>query len=545
MGWRAVLIALVGALALAFALGDAHAADADGLDVLIVNGEVVDGTGAPGIEKAIGVRGGKIAFVGDAAGVTATRVVDAAGLIVAPGFIDPHTHALEDLLSDDEAERNNDRWLAQGVTTVFVGNDGRGTPDVADLRKRVSDKRIGTNVAFFVGHGAVRLAVMGNANREPTLDELGRMKALVSAGMKEGALGLSTGLFYTPGSYSKTSEVIALARIAAQHGGVYESHLRDEGSYGVGLVASVEEAITIGREARLPIHIAHIKALGADVWGKSEAVVHLIETAQRSGLAITADQYPFLASGTTLRSSLLPREILEGDEAAIRARLSDPRDAGKLDEIVAANLQRRGGADTLMFTGLDRVSGDQRWSKWQGATLADAAMQEDKTPLKLALRLMREGNPRVISFNMDAADLERFMVQDWVMTGSDGGEGHPRGAATFALKYASYVRDKKLMTLPAFVHRSAGLTAETFNLPDRGFLKQGYVADIVVFDPAQYAPRANFQNPYALAVGVVYLLVNGQLVLDRGKMKSLLAGKALTSGAIKSYAEPVLNPRRQ
>ncbi len=516
---------------LAASCGADHADEA-ALDVLIVNGEVYDGSGAKARELTVGVKGGEIAYLEpqDAEHPEAKRIIDAGGLIVAPGFIDPHTHVLGDLMSADEKRRLNARYLTQGVTTVFAGNDGGGSPDIVAAREKLAAGGIGTNAALFVGHGTVRERVMGNKNRAPSPEEMDAMKALIASAMEEGALGLSTGLYYVPGNYATTEEVIELARVAAGHGGVYESHIRDESSYADGLIAAVEETIEIGEKAEIPVHIAHIKALGADVWGKSADVVALVEAARGRGVNVTADQYPWLASSTSLRAALVPQNFRDGAEEEIKARFADQELAADLRAAVTENMRRRGGPDRIFLTGYDGVTKEDVWPQWKSRSLSDIAGELDLTPLDAALRIMREGDPRIVSFNMEESDLETFMAQPWVMTGSDGVDGHPRVAASYPKKYADYVKAKPVLSTAEFVRKSAGLVAETFHLEKRGYIKEGYAADIIAFDPAAYAPRATYDEPDLLSEGVIHVLVNGKIVIDGGEVKPAFAGEALQRG---------------
>jgi len=279
------------------------------VDVLVRGGSVVDGTGSPARRADIGVRGDRITFVGDAAAshVTATKTIDATGLIVAPGFIDPHTHTQADLSSPVPERHGNVAYLMQGVTTVITNNDGSGPIEIGKLLDAWTKNGIGTNAAVYIGQGSVRGAVLGMSAAAPTPAQLDSMRAIVARGMDQGAIGMSTGLYYAPGSYAPTEEVIELAKVAAAKGGLYDTHMRDESSYTIGLIAAVEEVIRIGREAHMPVHISHIKALGTDVWGQSDTVIALMKHARDQGIDITAGQYPYTASGTSVGASLLPR----------------------------------------------------------------------------------------------------------------------------------------------------------------------------------------------------------------------------------------------
>ena len=346
------------------------------------------------------------------------------------------------------------------------------------------------------------------------------MKRLVARAMCEGALGFSTGLFYAPQSFATTEEVIALAREAATRGGLYDTHQRDESSYGVGLMGSVAEALRIGREASLPVHFAHIKALGVDVQGQASKVIQAIEAAREAGQDVTADQYPWAASGTSLEAALLPRWAVDGGRPALRARLAEPATLARVQAEMRENLRRRGGANSLLLTSADHA--------WTGKTLAEAARAWGLEPIDAALRIVRDdGGAMVASFNMIEPDIRLFMRQPWVVTGSDGSDGHPRQYATFPTKYARYVKAERVITVGEFIRSSTGRTADMFGLTSRGYLRPGYFADVVVFDPETYAPRADYVRPRELSTGVEALVVNGRLVMEGGKATGIRPGRVL------------------
>ena len=489
------------------------------VDTLIRGGSVIDGMGAPATKADIGITGDRITFIGDAAaaGVEADRMIDAVGLIVAPGFIDPHTHADEDLF--DPKRNANLAFLTQGVTTVFIGSDGRSRIPLAKAFQQLDAQKIGTNVASFVGHGAVRSAVMGMSDAAPTAEQLERMKLLVRQGMTEGAIGLSTGLYYAPGSYSKTEEVIELAKIAAEFGGVYDTHQRDESSYTVGLLGSIREVIRIGREARIPAHISHIKALGADVWGKSTDACGLINRARVEGINVTANQYPYIASGTGLGAALLPRWAEAGGRQEFLKRADDPAIRPKLIAEMEQNLKRRGGANSLLIRGGDKTL--------VGKRLDEIAKARGKSPVETALEILKTGNPGVTSFNMTEADIENFMRQSWVMTGSDGSGGHPRKWGTYPRKIREYVINRKVISMERMIQASSLQVAETFRLKDRGKLAAGYFADVIVFDPQTIADRATYDQPELQSEGLRFIFVNGKLAVDGGKYNGALGGRTL------------------
>jgi N-acyl-D-amino-acid deacylase len=489
---------------------------AQDLDLIIRGGSLIDGSGSSATKTDIGIKGDRIVFVGNGGGRKATREIDATGLIVTPGFIDPHTHTASDL-SDPKRSRN-DAYLTQGVTTVATGNDGSSPTAIGSTLAKWGQQGIGTNAALFIGQGTVRQEVMGMSDAKPTAEQLDRMKTLVDAAMNEGAIGISTGLYYAPGSFSSTEEVIELARIAAQHGGIYDTHMRDESSYSVGLLASVRETIRIGEEAHLPVMISHIKALGANVWGQSKDVIALIDSARKAGVKVTASQYPYTASGTSVTAALVPRWA-EADGALLK-NLNDSSLRPRLVDEMNQNLTRRGGADSLLMTAA-------RDKTIVGKTLATIARERNESPVDAAIEIVKSGGSDVASFNMKESDIKAFMRQSWVMTCSDGSEGHPRKYGTYPRKLRQYVYEKHIISLEFAIRSGTSLPAETLGLKDRGMLKPGYFADVLIFDPKTFNERATYQQPKVLATGVRFLTVNGQLAIDNGSLTTILAGKAL------------------
>ncbi|AQA00805.1 amidohydrolase [Sphingopyxis sp. QXT-31] len=523
-------MALLPAGAALLSISGASAKADEAVDVIIRGGTIYDGgEGAPFVGD-VAIRGERIVHVGPPGGFTAPRIIDAKGMIVAPGFVDPHTHADGFLRSPDKAMRVNAAWLAQGVSTVMIGVDGSGTPDVAADAAKLEASGIGTNVVSFVGFGPVRQRVLGQDARAPDAAELDRMKALVAKGMCEGAVGLSTGLFYAPQSFARTGEVVAVAREAATRGGIYDTHQRDESSYSIGLLGSVQEVIDIGKQAGMPVHFAHLKALGVDVHGQAGAVIAAIEKARAEGVDVTADQYPWLASGSNLDASLLPRWAVDGGGKALLKRLDDPATLTKIRGEMAENLRRRGGAKALLL-----ISAGYPWT---GQTLEKVAATWKLDSRDAALRIIRAsveakargesgGGTSVASFNMAQADVDLLMKQPWMVTASDGSDGHPRMFATFPEKYVRYVRERKVIDLATFIRQSTGRTADIYKLDRRGYLRAGYFADVLVFDPEGYAPRADYVRPRELSVGVDKLFVNGQLAVDGSRTTGVAAGRAL------------------
>jgi len=498
----------------AFVLAPSYAQQ---LDLILHNGTVVDGSGSPGVKTDIGIAGDRIVFVGPAGTHTAKRIIDATGLIVTPGFIDPHTHTAADL-SDPKRSRN-DAYLMQGVTTVATGNDGASPAHIAETFAKWTQQGIGTNAVLFIGQGTVRSEVMGMSDAKPTPAQIEKMKSLVDTAMNEGAIGMSTGLYYAPGSYSSTEEVIELAKVAAAHHGIYDTHMRDESSYNIGLIAAVRETIRIGQEAHMPVMISHIKALGADVWGQSAEIIDIINAARKAGVDVVASQYPYTASGTSVVAALVPRWA-EADGKLVQ-NLHDPALHEKLVAEMTENLHRRGGADTLLMT-------SSKDKSIIGKTLAQIATERKESPVYAAIEISANGDSSVASFNMKESDIEAFMRQPWVMTCSDGSSGHPRKYGTFPRKFHKYVFDEHIISLEFAVHSSTQLTARTLQLKDRGLLKAGYFADVLVFDPKTYNERATYEQPELLATGVRFLTVNGKLAIDNGELTTTLAGKPLS-----------------
>lgn len=491
-------------------------------DLLIRGGTVIDGTGSPPRQADVGIAGDRITLVGRApAGASATRIIDATGLIVAPGFVDPHTHAGDDLSGRSRERRANLNYLMQGVTTVATNNDGGGPVDVRAQLAQWTTNGIGTNAVVYVGHGSVRRAVMGMSDARPTPAQLDSMRALVARAMDAGAIGLSTGLFYAPGSYATTEEVIELAKVAAAKGGRYDSHIRDESSYTIGLIAAVEEVIRIGREAGLPVHISHIKALGVDVWGQSDTVIALLKRARAAGIDITASHYPYDASGTSVNASLVPRWAEAGGRDSLAARLADPELRPRIVTEMTENLRRRGGAHSLLITG-------GRDSTIRGKRLDEIARGWDMTPIDAALRIIANGGASVASFNMNERDIVNFMRQEFIFTDSDGSGGHPRKYGTYPRFFREYVGRQQVMPIERGVQRSGSRPARMLGLADRGVLAPGQFADVIVFDRATFADRSTYEEPTLLATGMKFVVVNGVIVIDEGQYTGVLAGRVLT-----------------
>jgi N-acyl-D-aspartate/D-glutamate deacylase len=493
-------------------------------DVVIRGATLYDGSGSPGVAGDLAVRGERIVAVGRFTVAGQPRILDGKGLVVAPGFIDLHTHSDYPLMKAET--RANRCYLHQGVTTVVTGNCGSGPVDAAAYFRTLENGEIGSNVIHQVPHNDVRRRVLKNANRAPTADELRRMEELVDKAMTDGAWGLSTGLIYNPGTYAKTDELIALAKVAARHGGHYASHIRDEGT---GVLAAINEALTIGREAGLPVHISHMKASGRQAWGRAADEIALIERARQAGQAVSADQYPYIASSTSLMATLIPTSFREGERKEYLARLNDAEQSARLRKILESGLKRRQGGKSI------RIARYTPKPAWQGKDLAAIAELEKRPAADIVLEIERNGGAQVVNFGMSEEDVRLIMRQPFVATASDGASmvpststvPHPRSYGCFPRKIGRYGIEDKAITLEHALRSASGLPADILKLPQRGYLKTGYFADVVVLDPKTFRDRATFDKPHQYATGVRYLFVNGKLAIDDGKLTDVLAGKVL------------------
>ena len=495
-------------------------------DILFRGAMVLDGSGSDPALGDVGIRGDQIAGFGDLSDASGAIELNLTGLYLAPGFIDAHSHGGPGL-ADPEASPAV-AWLAQGITTAFINPDGGGPVNMAAQRATLLEHGIGVNAAQLVPHGSVREEVLGMADRAPSAAELEQMRSLVRSGMEEGAFGLSSGPFYAPGSFSETSELIELAGVAAEFGGVYTSHIRDESDYTIGLEASVAEVIEVAEGAGLTGIVTHIKALGPRVWGLSATIVEMIEAAQAREVSVFADQYPYDASSTGLSSALLPRWAQAGGADSLQARLADPETLALIREEMVENLDRRGGADRIQIRDYDP---NPSWAAW---FLSDFAEEWDLDPIEAAIRILRQTSPAITSFNMNEEDIRRYMVQPWTMTSTDGslprfGEGlpHPRSYGTFARKIRRYVLDEGVLDLPTAIRSMTSLPAEVLGVQDRGSIRVGAFADLVVFDLDRVRDVATYEEPHQLSEGMIHVLVNGELAIRDGAPTQIRAGRVL------------------
>jgi N-acyl-D-amino-acid deacylase len=522
---------------------------AGSFDLLIRNGQVLDGLGHDPLRADVGVRDGHIACIGSFEGAEAARVIDAAGGIVAPGFIDVHTHVERNL----PAARHPflaPNFIRQGVTTLITGNCGRSALPLGPVLDRLEQDGAQVNVASFVGHNSIRRKVMGMDARAPSDAELAAMRSLVTRSMSEGALGISTGLAYLPGAYAQRDELISLARAAAERGGIYVTHLRDEGLRGAD---AIREAIDIGSAASVPVHISHFKAQGRSQWGTAAPRLALVDEARRRGLRVSIDQYPYAASSTSLEL-LLP--VVESEEGGSRAaqEIREPRERARLRAGMIERLRANGWDDysfarvaycpsNLALNGLNIAQIAARrnvpLSTTGTAHVATTALESGGSPVErqadVILDLLAVGGAQMIYFDMSDDDVAAILSHPDTMFGSDSGVRlenapaipHPRGMGTFPRVLARYVRDLHLLSLPEAVRHMTSLPAETFGLVGRGQLVEGYWADFVIFDPAVVADRATYEAPLLPPQGISYVAVNGTLVLDAGRLTTATPGKAL------------------
>jgi len=522
-------IALVGLLVASATLGAQQAE----FDVIIKGGTVIDGTGAPRFRADVALKGDRIAAISRTpiAAARGTRVIDATGRIVAPGFIDMHAHIdpLPQLPGAESAVR-------QGITFSLGGPDGGGPLPLGQYMTDREQQGIGMNVGYLVGHNTVKRRVMGVVNRPPTADELSRMKTLIAEAMGDGAFGISTGLRYLPGNFSKIDEVIELSRVAADSGGIYTSHLREEG---LGLFDGVAEAITIGREARIPIVLTHHKALGTKMWGQSVRTLAMVDSARRAGIDVMMDVYPYTATSTGL-GVLIPTWAFDGGDSSFTRRLADPVLRDSIRRGIIFNIMNdRGGGDIarVQFSSV-------RWQpELNGKTLADWAKQRGLAPTpengaELVIEGQQKGGASMIYHVLDEADVQRIMRHPQAMIGSDGNlsrfgdatSPHPRAYGTFPRVLGRYSRDLKIFPLETAVYKMTGQSAARLQLRDRGVLRAGNFADVVVFDPAAVADKSTFEQPHQYPVGIDYVFVNGVAAVDGGRFTDSRAGRILKRG---------------
>jgi N-acyl-D-amino-acid deacylase len=501
--------------------------DAQDCDILVTNGKIIDGTGNSWYYGSIAIKDGKIIKIGREVNLTATKTIDAKGMIVAPGFIDVHTH-LED---DEKKDPNATNFILDGVTTCITGNCGSSNINIEKYLKWIDSLKLSINVATLVGHNDIRKTVMGRANRDASPDEMKKMDELVDKAMRDGAVGLSTGLIYIPGTYTKTPEIVELAKIVAKYNGVYSSHMRDEGD---SVTGAIEEALTIGREAKIPVEISHFKLSGQQNWGRSKETVPMIEAARKEGIEVTIDQYPYTASSTSI-STLIPDEILADGQDSIKARLQRPEIKKYVIESMIKRLKKR-KLKHFSYAVVAYYSPDTTYNgkSIEQINLMKGKKHKRKAEAETIVDIMMNGGASAVFHGMSEEDVKRIMQYPFNMFASDAsirtfgfGMPHPRGYGTNARVLAKYVRDEKVISLEEAIRRMTSLPAQKFQLKDRGLLREGYAADIVIFDEKEVQDLSTYDKPHAYSKGFHFVIVNGMLTVENEKHLGVRGGRAL------------------
>jgi N-acyl-D-amino-acid deacylase len=493
------------------------------VDVLLRGGTLFDGTGSAGVLGDVGLKGDKIVAVGQFRVGRAGRTLDCTGLYVAPGFIDLHTHSDGQVV--DPLFRASVNYVLQGCTTQVTGNCGSGPVNVGEFYRKIDIGGAGTNVAHLLPQGSLRDQIIGNIDRKATPEEIGRMQELAAKAMRDGAWGMSTGLIYVPSVYADTPELISIAQIVSRHGGIYASHIRGEGTE---LLAAVNEAIQIGREAKLPVHVSHFKASGQESWGTLRVAAELIEQARQQGQQATADQYPYIASSTSLEATIVPTWARSGGSKALQERLADAEQGPRLKNDLRESLEKKRDGAAILIARC-RAKPD-----WNGKSVKEIADAEQRTSLDVSLEILKNGGAQIVHFSMNEDDVRLAMQRPWVATASDGGSKlpsddrpHPRSYGTFARKIGYYSLREKVIPIEHAIRSATALPADILGLKDRGRLQVGQFADVVAFDPKTYIDTATFTEPHQYATGMKYIFVNGQPAVHEGVPTGALAGRAL------------------
>ncbi len=523
-------------------------------DLLVRNGRIVDGTGSAAYAADVAVAGDEIVAIGQLEGESA-KTVDAAGLVVTPGFIDLHTHSDLSFLLDNTAQSK----VRQGVTLELAGNCGSSfcapllgaAEELFRTRASQYDKAIeiswddfggyldavqsaapSLNIAVQVGHATLRSCVLGLESRAPSGEELDRMKALAAECLDAGAMGFSTGLFYAPGNYARLDEVIEVADVAAQRGKLYSTHMRDEGSHSVGLFVAINEAIEVGRRTGVRVEISHVKCMGPAVWGRAADALDLFERANREGLDVAGDQYPYTAGSTGLTGALFPRWSLDGGREATLKHMADPESRARLLADMDVIYSKTGNPEGVVIA---RFIHEPRY---EGKSMAEIASELELEPSEAALRLYEQGDGQVIIHAMRDPDMETIASHPLISVGSDGsslssegvlsvGKPHPRSYGTNPRFLARFVRERGLVSLEEAIRKMTMLPAQRMALSRRGRIAPGFAADLVVLDPATVADTATFESPHSYPVGIPHVAVNGALVIENGEFTGQTPGKVI------------------
>ena len=505
-------------------------AQLDSYDLLITNARIVDGTGNPWFRADIGIRDGRIARIGKLSAANAKNRIDAQNRIVAPGFIDVHTH-VESLFNLPAAEN----FVRMGVTTLVTGNCGTSTTNVAEFLGRVKSKPTAVNVATLVGHGSVRRRVMKAEDRAPTPDEMNQMETIVDQAMRDGAVGLSTGLIYVPGTFAKTDEIVTLAKIVARHGGLYATHMRSEGDK---VVDAIRESIQIGELAGLPVEISHFKISSKKLWGQTPTTLGLVRDARARGQLVTVDQYAYTASSTSL-DSRLPSWLLAGGFDEAKKRLADKPTRERAMKEMKDALKRSGFKD-YSYAMVASYAADKSFN---GKSIAEITKtvrgkKDVNSQIEQILAMYESGGAGMVYHSMDEEDVQQIMREPFTMIASDSGVRqndesvpHPRGYGNNTRVLGRYVRDLKLITLEDAIRKMTSLPAQTFGLRDRGLVREGFAADLVIFDEKTISDQATYVAPHQFPTGIGFVLVNGEIVFSGNSMTGLRPGVAVRGPA--------------
>jgi N-acyl-D-amino-acid deacylase len=509
-------------------------------DLVITNARIVDGSGNPWFRSDVAIKDGRIARIGRIAPESGTKTIDGKGQILAPGFIDVHTH-VESIYSLPAAEN----FVRMGVTSLITGNCGSSTTDVGQFLGRIGQRPLAVNLATLVGHGSVRNKVMGSVDRAPTADELKQMEAVVEQGMKDGAVGLSTGLIYVPGTYAKTDEIVALARIAGRFGGVYATHMRSEGDK---VADAIRESIQIGEQAGLPVEISHFKISNKKLWGQTPMTLGLVREARARGVTVTVDQYAYTASSTSL-SARMPSWLFAGGFEEAKKRLADKPTRERVVKDMKEALKRSGFKD-YSFAVVASYNPDKSFN---GKSIAEITKEvrnkkDVESQIDQIIEMYEAGGAGMIYHGMSEDDVKRIMQEPFTMIASDSGVRqidesvpHPRGYGNNARVLGRYVRELKLISLEDAIRKMTSLPAQTFGLRDRGMIREGLAADIVIFDENTIADQATFDKPHQYPLGVSYVVVNGTVILSNNQMTEARPGVALRGGSSLKSVSSVLN----
>jgi N-acyl-D-amino-acid deacylase len=495
-------------------------------DLVIGNARIIDGSGNPWFRGSIAIKDGRIVKVGRFEGADSKNYIDAKNQIVAPGFIDVHAHT-EDIYGNPKAEN----FIRMGVTSLVTGNCGGSDLDIGAFLSKAKTTPISVNIASLIGHNTVRSKVLGLADRAPTADEQAQMNAYIEKAMMDGAVGFATGLIYLPGTFAKTEEVVEMARSASKYGGVYASHIRDEGTK---VVEAIEEAINIGEQANMPVEISHFKISSKALWGKTATTIGLVEAARKRGLSVTVDQYAYTASSTSL-DSRLPSWVIAGGREEGKKRLADPATRKKAADEVKEDTKKKKFKD-LSYAYVASYRPNPEFNGKNIKEIAKIARDKDNLDAQIEqfIEMYEKGGAQMVYRAMDETDVQSIMRQPFTMIASDSGVRafgsgvpHPRGYGNNARVLGRYVRELKIVTLEDAIRKMTSLPSQTFGLKDRGLIRTGFAADLVIFDENTVGDKATFEQPHQYAVGFSKVIVNGQMVFDGDRMTGVMSGQAL------------------